>query len=122
MVTNEYDYKKSKCKKKIKVELFNFFLSNIIKETEKLNQNLVIVLFQFKENIGTNNNWRYEIMDNFFKKKNIQYADTKKLFLNDPRYHTHGVDIFFNRQDKHYSKLGFKITHDKIKKIIEQYK
>ena len=122
LVTNEYDYKKSECEKKNKIELFNFFLLNIIKDTKNLNQNLTIVLFQFKENMENNSNWRYEIMDNFFKRKKIQYIDTKKLFKKDSKYQTQGIDIFFNKEDKHYSKYGFKITYDEINKVIEQYK
>lgn len=122
LITNEYDYKKSKCEKIKKVELFNFFLSNIIKDTHNLKQNLIIVLFQFKENIGNNDNWRYEIMETFFNKKKIQYIDTKKLFQNDSKFQKHGIDIFFNEEDNHYSKYGFKITYDEINNVIKQYK
>lgn len=121
LINNNFDYKKSKCKITYKKKLFKFLIDNLINDTKKLNQNLVIITFNFSEDI-LSPNWRYNFIKSYLKDKNVKHIDTLKILNKDIALKQTLPSYYYSTEDSHLNKIGFDLVSTEIKKVIKQYK
>lgn len=121
LMMNEFNYKKSKCSISKKKDIFKFFINDIIVKSKELNQNIVFVTFNFKDDIKTPG-WRYKFVKDFFKSKNVIHIDLVKIINDDLMSKNLLIDEYYNNRDLHLSEYGFQLVSKEINKIIMQYK
>ena len=118
---NEFNYKKDECVIDTKKDIFKFFINNIISNSKKLNQNLIFITFNFKNDV-TNPNWRYHFVKDYFNSKNVNYIDMAKVIKDDQQKNSLEISNYYNNKDFHLSEYGFILVKKEIDLFIEQYK
>ena len=118
---NEFNYKKDECVIDKKKDIFKFFINNIISNSKKLNQNLIFITFNFKNDV-TNPNWRYHFVKDYFNSKNVNYIDMAKVIKDDQQKNSLEISNYYNNKDFHLSEYGFILVKKEIDLFIEQYK
>ena len=121
LISNEYNYKKSNCYIEEKKEIFKYFINDIILNSKKLNQKVIFVTFNFKDDVVAPN-WRYPFVKDYLLSNNINHIDTAKIIRDNLNKDKSNILDFYNQEDFHLSKYGFNIVKNKIDKFIEQYK
>ncbi len=121
LILNNFNYKKSKCKITEKKELFKYFVNEIISQSIKLNQNLIFITYNFRDEIE-NPNWRYQFVKNFISSKSVKHIDVLKLIKKDMDYSNFPLSKYYNKKDFHLSIYGFNLVKKEINNIILQYK
>ena len=122
LFSNEFDYKKSKCKSTFKKEIFTYFIKNILKESKKNNQNLIFVTFSFQDEINSLSSWRYNFIKKTFKDNNLTHIDTKEIIEKIIKENNTLSQKYYSAEDMHYNDLTNKIITEELKKIIKLYK
>ena len=118
---NEFNYKRSECNISEKKDIFKFFINDIIVKSKELNQNIVFVTFNFKDDIKTPS-WRYNFVKDFLKSKNTIHIDLVKIIDDDLNSKNLIIDDYYNKKDLHLSEYGFQLVSKEINKLIMQYK
>ena len=121
LISNDYNYKVSNCYIEDKKEIFKYFIKSIIFNSKKLNQKVLFVTFNSKEDILAPN-WRYFFVKEHFSLNNLNHIDTSKIIRDVLKNDYSNISDFYNQEDLHLSKKGFNITKEEINKFIEQYK
>lgn len=121
LINNDFDYKKSKCKIAYKKDLFKFMINNLIDSTKKLDQNLIIVTFNFSEDI-ISPNWRYDFVKNYLNHKKVMHIDTLEILNKDIFIKQTLPSYYYSQKDFHLNKIGFDLVVKEINKVIKQYK
>jgi len=121
LINNDYDYKKTKCKIDFKKALFYFFMDEIIKNTKELNQKLLIITFNFKDD-SLKHNWRYDFIKRYLSSLNILHLDTKEVLNKHMTENYLKTSDYYSPKDLHLNKLGNKVIVKELNNIIEQYK
>ena len=101
---------------------FVYFIENLKKEAKQLNQNLIIITFNFKDDINENKNWRYSFIKNLLLENNIKHIDTKKLIENHIKKNNLIKDDYYSYDDLHFNNLSNEILKNNFFDFIEQYK
>ncbi len=122
LISNNYDYKMSNCRINFKKDFFVYFIENLKKEAKQLNQNLIIITFNFKDDINENKNWRYSFIKNLLLENNINHIDTKKLIETHIKKNNLIKDDFYSYDDLHFNNLSNEILKKNFLDVIEQYK
>ena len=122
LFNNDFDYKKSTCQIDFKKDFFQYFIEKIKKQIKLNNQKLIIVTFNFKEDIGSNDNWRYEFINKILKEQNILHVDSKKLIELDMMINNYPVNRYYSKQDLHYNEMGHEVVFRELTKFIELYR
>ena len=118
---NEFNYKNSECFIDDKKDVFQFFIDNIISNSKNLNQNLIFITFNFKNDV-TNPNWRYFFVKDHFNSKNVNYIDMTEVIKDDQKRNNFDISSYYNNQDFHLSEYGFNLVRKEIDLFIERYK
>jgi len=119
---NNYNYNYHECEIKNKKLLFEYFVDDIIKNSIILNQNILFVTFNFRNNID-DPNWRYSYVNEYFLSKNLNHLDTTKVIKDDLLNNKKlSVIDYYNQKDFHLNAYGFDLISKNIKLFIEQYK
>jgi hypothetical protein len=118
---NDYNYKNSYCKVEFKKEIFKYFVNNIVSNAKELNQNIIFVTFNFKDDIN-NLNWRHSFTKDYFLLNKIHHIDTTEVIKIDQNVKKNDISKYYNNIDNHLSVYGFKIIKDAIDIFIKQYK
>ena len=118
---NEFNYKNSECFIDDKKDIFQFFIDNIISNSKNLNQNLIFITFNFKNDV-INPNWRYSFIKDHFNSKNLNYIDMTEVIKNDQKKSNFDISNYYNTQDFHLSEYGFNLVRKEIDLFIERYK
>ncbi len=121
LVLNNFNYKLSECNINKKKELFKYFVNEIISQSIVLNQNLIFITFNFKDEIDSPN-WRYNFVKNFLYSKNVKHVDMLKIIKDDMKYVDLPLSEYYNKEDFHFSIYAFNLVKKEINKIISQYK
>ena len=121
LIFNDYDYKQSKCKIDLKKNLFIFFINEIINSSNKLNQKIIFLTFNFQDDI-LKNNWRYSFTKDFLFSKNIIHLDTKEILKKHMNKNNLQPKNYYSNEDFHLNELGNKIIIDELNILIEQYR
>ena len=119
---NNFDYKKSNCEIDFKKDLFKYFIKQINQQVELNNQKLIVVTFNFMEDIGSNENWRYEFIKNFLKEQNVLHLDSKKLIELNMIDNNYTAIRYYSKKDLHLSEFGNEVIFKELTKLIELYK
>jgi hypothetical protein len=118
---NDYNYKNNHCKAQNKKDLFKYFVNNIVSNAKMLNQNIIFVTFNFKDDIN-NFNWRHSFIKDFFLLNNINHIDAANIIKIDQNIKKKNISEYYNNKDYHLSAYGFRIIKDEIDTAIKQYK
>lgn len=121
LLTNEFNYKKSECNIKKKKDIFKFFINEIINQSKLLNQNIVFVTFNFKDDIK-NPSWRYNFVKDFLTSKDSLHLDLVKIINDDLSNKNLTLNEYYNNEDLHLSEYGFGLVKKEINKLISQYR
>ncbi len=121
LILNNFNYKKSKCYMKKKIDIFNYLIDKIILQSKKLNQNLIFVTFNFKDDV-IDPSWRYEFVKNLFISKNINHIDVLNIIKEDIIKNNYSINKYYNDEDLHLSEYGFSLVRDYLNNFITQYK
>ena len=121
LITNEFDYKKSTCFEENKKEIFKHFINTIVNNSKKFNQKVIFVTFNFKNDV-INPNWRYPFVKLYLMENNFNHIDATHIIRKKLKFDNSNLSDFYNQEDFHLSKKGFKIIKDEIDKFIELYK
>ena len=116
LIINNFDPRKSECQIENKKELFKFFFDDIIKEADKLNQKIIVITFNLKEDLNNEPTWRYEYMKNYFAKNNILHIDSLQIMKNKSVEYNEKIDDYFGR-DAHNNQKSFRYIFDEFEKI-----
>ena len=117
---NNYDHKQSKCHIEFKQNLFKFFIDEIIKSTEKLNQKVIFITYNFHDSI-LNNNWRYPFVKNYFSTKKVIHLDTKEVLSKYVSQNNLEPIDLYSLDDFHLNELGNKIILTELNRLIRQH-
>jgi len=118
---NNYNYKNNHCKAEFKKDIFKYFVDNIISNSKELNQNVIFVTFNFKDDIN-NLNWRHSFIKDYFLLNKINHIDTTKVIKSDQNIKKIDISKYYNNTDNHLSVYGFKIIKNAIDNSIKLYK
>lgn len=121
LINNDYDYKRSECQINFKKDIFIFFMNEIIEHSHKLNQKLIILTFNFKDD-SLENNWRYSFIKKYLSSKNITYLDTKEILTKHMNVHNLESKNYYSPKDFHLNKLGNEVIVRELNNVIEQYR
>ena len=121
LFSNDFNYKKSECKIENKKEIFEYFVDKIITNAKLLNQNILFITFNFKEDIDIPN-WRYPFVKNLLLSKEIDYIDTIEAIKTDQKIKNFDILSYYNEKDLHLSVYGFNVVKKKIDSSIKRYK
>ena len=77
---NDFDPRLDDCKKNHKTDLFNFYLKEMIKISDKFNQKLVFITFNLKEDLIKKPTWRYNKIKNALEENNIIVGNKEDLY------------------------------------------
>jgi hypothetical protein len=117
---NNFDHKKSECDIDLKKNLFSFFINEILKNVEELNQKIIFVTFNFQDDI-IESNWRYQFISNYLSSKNIIHLDTKDILLRHMKQNNLDPSKYYSKEDFHLNQLGNEIIASELKILIEQH-
>ena len=118
---NDYDYKKSYCKIDTKKNLFKFFINQILNDANKLNQKLIFITFNFKDEI-VKGNWRHGFIKEQLSLKNIIHLDTKEILQKHMKNNNLQPIDYYSNEDFHLNELGNKLVAEELNILIKQYK
>lgn len=121
LINNDYDYKRSKCNIDFKKNIFIYFMNEIIENSQKLNQKLIILTFNFKDD-SLKNNWRYSFIKQYLSSKNVIYLDTKEILLKHMNENNLESKNYYSPKDFHLNKLGNEVIINELNNVIEQYR
>lgn len=117
---NKFDHKNSDCEINHKKNLFRFFISEILENAEELNQKIIIVTFNFQDDM-TESNWRHPFISNYLSSKNIIHLDTKDILLKHMKKNNLDPSKYYSSEDFHLNQLGNEIISSELKILIEQH-
>ena len=115
---NNFDPRQDKCSIEYKKELFNYFLEDIINESKKHNQKVLIITFNHEEDIKSNTSWRYKYVVDYLSEKNIKHIDSLKIMKNNLMNKNEKIENYFGN-DGHNNKKSFRYIVDEF---IKTYK
>ena len=115
---NNFDPRQDKCSIEYKKELFNYFLEDIINESKKHNQKILIITFNHEEDIKSNTSWRYKYVVDYLSEKNIKHIDSLKIMKNNLMNKNEKIENYFGN-DGHNNKKSFRYIVDEF---IKTYK
>ena len=121
LISNDYDYKNSECLINEKKEIFKFFINDIISNSKILNQNVIFLTFNFKEDINKSN-WRYLFVKDYLNSINANYIDMTQVIKKDIINSSLNVSDYYNNEDFHFSKYAFGLVKKEIDLFKELYK
>ncbi|RZO49434.1 MAG: hypothetical protein EVA76_01895 [Candidatus Pelagibacterales bacterium] len=105
---NKFDPRLSKCKIDNKKDLFNYYFQNIVNESKKYNQKIIVITFNLQQDLTTTTSWRYKFIKNYFAKHNIIHIDSleimnnKSIETNEKIENYFGLDAHNNKKSFHY--------------------
>ncbi len=110
--------KNSTCRSSEKKKLFEFFVSEILKSSRRLGQEVIFVSFNFQEDIETGSeNWREFFVSDFFSDlgdkvnaTNVRYINSKDLLMAHMTKNSLPASSYFDAQDRHYNALAFSLV------------
>ena len=114
LLQNEFDPRHSECEIKFKKDIFSFFINDIKEEAKKLNQKLIIVSFNLKEDFVKNPSWRYNFIKKELDKNSVIHIDSLEILKKVSKSDVKQIDKLFG-EDLHNSEEGFKYIFEKIK-------
>ena len=114
LLQSEFDPRHSECEIKFKKDIFSFFINDIKEEAKKLNQKLIIVSFNLKEDFVKNPSWRYNFIRKELDKKSVIHIDSLEILKKVSKSDIKQIDKLFG-EDLHNSEEGFKYIFEKIK-------
>ena len=103
---NDFDPRLDDCKKNHKTDLFNFYLKEMIKISDKFNQKLVFITFNLEEDLIKKPTWRYNEIKNALEENNIIHIDSLTLLKNKSKSNLEEINTYFG-PDKHNNKKSF---------------
>tara|TARA_B100000029_G_scaffold478627_1_gene524919 strand:- start:185 stop:1189 length:1005 start_codon:yes stop_codon:yes gene_type:complete len=118
LLTNDFDPRYSKCLISHKKDLFDYFLKNIEKDSEKFNQKIIFITFNSKEDLAKNTNWRYKYMKDYFVKNSITHVDSLKIMKTKLSKENENLEDYFG-PDNHNSKKSFQYIYDEFIKVYK---
>ena len=119
---NNYDYKHSNCKVNTKKDLFKYFINEIIKNSHELNQKVIFITFNFKEDFNNEKNWRYPFIKNKLLEGNVIHIDSKEIISQHMKKNNLEADNYYSKNDLHLNKLGNSLVTRELEKAIELYR
>ena len=117
---NKFDHKKSECDIDLKKGLFSFFINEILKDAEELNQKIILVTFNFQDDF-IESNWRHQFISNHLSSMDIIHLDTKDVLLKHMKQNNLDHSKYYSNEDLHLNQLGNEIIASEIKMLIEQH-
>jgi len=118
LLTNDFDPRSSKCLLADKKRLFEYFLKNIKKDSEKFNQKIIFITFNSKKDLIKNSNWRHQYMKNYFKKNNITHIDSLKIMKKKLSKENEDLEEYFG-SDNHNSEKSFDYIYSEFVKAYK---
>ena len=106
LFVNDFDPRLDDCKKNHKIDLFNFYLKDMIKISDKFNQKLVFITFNLKEDLIKKPTWRYNEVKNALEENKITHIDSLTLLKNKSESNLEEINTYFG-SDKHNNKKSF---------------
>ena len=112
LISNDFSPKRSMCFHDYKKELFNFILDDIIKDTKDLNQKLIFISFNFKDDFSLHStkNWRQVLISDYFSKKDIDFIDSREVIMDYININNLLIGSFFDPSDLHYNADAFDLV------------
>ena len=122
----EFQPKSTRCHLEKKKALFDFFMTSLLSSARSLNQNIIIISFNFEADFKTENkNWRQKHIEEYFSRElelngpeNWQYINSHELLRNDAVAEGDAISSYYDPIDRHYSEKGFEIIIGEIKSSI----
>ena len=121
LISNDYDYKNSECLINEKKEIFKFFINDIISNSKILNQNLIFLTFNFKEDINKPN-WRYLFVKDYLNSINANYIDMTQVIKKDINNSSLSVSDYYNNEDFILANMLLVLLKKKSTFLKELYK
>ena len=118
---NKFDHKRSECHIDFKKNIFKFFINEISKNADELNQEIIFVTFNFQDDI-IESNWRYQFISDYLSTKNIIHLDTRDVLLKHMKNNNLDPSKYYSNEDFHLNKLGNEIITSELKMLIKQHK
>jgi len=112
-----FDPRHNLCEIKFKKEIFEFFINDIMKDAKKLNQKIIIVTFNLKEDFTRETSWRYSFISKNLKEKNIFHVDSIIVLNEELNSNLIQIDDL-SGDDLHNSKMGFELIFNEIKRKL----
>ena len=106
LFVNDFDPRLDDCKKNHKIDLFNFYLNDMIKISDKFNQKLIFITFNLKEDLIKKPTWRYNEIKNALEENKITHIDSLTLLKNKSESNLEEINTYFG-SDKHNNKKSF---------------
>ena len=110
---NNFDHRYDTCKATTKKETFEYIINDIKKKTKIYNQELLVLLFNYPNDLIIRPSWRYEYVKEQLFKNEISFIDTIEVLNNSLNQETKIMNFY--GKDLHYNKLGFQQVINKIK-------
>jgi len=117
---NKFDHRKSECDIDLKKGLFSFFINDILKDVEELNQKIIFVTFNFQTDF-IESNWRYKFISSHLSSMNVIHLDTKDILLKHMKKNNLDPSKYYSNEDLHLNQLGNEIIASELKMLIEQH-
>ncbi len=118
LLINDFDPRYSECHISHKKKLFDYFLKNIVEDAEKLNQKIIFITFNSKEDLIKDTNWRYKYMRNYFAKNNIEHIDSLKIMKKNLSEKDEKLEDYFG-YDNHNSMKSFQYIYNEFIKLYK---
>ena len=123
LYNNNFDHKQSNCSSDFKKKFFKYYISEIMSISKKQNQKVIFITFNFLNEMKKNKlNWRNKFILDTLNQNNIENINTKDIIEINSKLNNIPIDKYFNKEDLHYSELGFELVIKEIMKSIGQYK
>ena len=123
LYNNNFDHKQSNCSSDFKKKFFKYYISEIMSISKKQNQKVIFITFNFLNEMKKNKlNWRNKFILDILNQNNIENINTKDIIEINSKLNNIPIDKYFNKEDLHYSELGFELVIKEIMKSIGQYK
>ena len=123
LYNNNFDHKQSNCFSDFKKTFFRYYISEIMSISKKQNQKVIFITFNFLNEMKKNKlNWRNKFILDILNQNNIENINTKDIIEINSKLNNIPIDKYFNKEDLHYSELGFELVIKEIMKSIGQYK
>ena len=115
---NKFDPRMDKCQIHNKKELFNYFFENIKKESEKLNQKIIVITFNLQEDITNKSSWRYKFVKDYFIENNIEHVDSLDIMNKKLDEHSEKIEEYFGK-DRHNNRKSYEYILTEFYKIYK---
>lgn len=123
LYNNNFDHKQSNCFSDFKKKFFKYYISEIMSISKKQNQKVIFITFNFLNEMKKNKlNWRNKFILDSLNQNNIENINTKNIIEIDSKLNNIPIDKYFNKEDFHYSELGFELVIKEIMKSTGQYR